>query len=157
MLSDIVVDTDVFAHAENPTVDTYDDSREFIETLRGVQTSLCFDNVFNTDTAKNKSQIASEYFERLPAGSIALVLIAECAAADRISVVGRKVRPEQARAIRELVRDKSDHKFIRTAINSQEKLVVSHDGHILKRASDIADRLDVSAVRAGACLARLAN
>jgi hypothetical protein len=155
-LADVVIDTDVLMHAENPETSEYQTSRGFIEQLIGSNTAVCFDLGFDTDEARNRSAIASEYFNHLPPGSLGLAMIYECALADRVRTVSTKVSAAVNRAIRQLIWDKSDQKFVKVVVNSEEHVLVTHnDSHFGPAAAQLASQLNVEVLDGYACTARL--
>jgi hypothetical protein len=148
MLDDVVVDTNVFVHAENPgEMLRYDESRAFIELMRQVETHLCLDD---------DDRIAGEYANRVPPGALAGVLLRECADAGRITIRPLSVGPPVADAIERLVVDRTDHKFVRVAHNSVERVLVTHDDeHVHCVAEELLDEVSVEVLYAYACCPRL--
>ena len=157
VLQDVVVDTNVFVHAENEHAADCEPSRRLISRLRAATTSLCFDEGFDLDEARNRSLIAGEYLEHLPAGALALALIEECAAAGRIRLLPLSIRNRRVRdAIDELVTDPTDRKFVRVARKAAERLLVTHDDqHLHSVATELADRVGVQLEDAHGCCARI--
>lgn len=156
MLADVVVDTDVLMHADNEDSADRDASRDLIARLRASATALCFDPGFDLDEARNKSGIAGEYFDHLAHGSVGLALVEECALTGRVRSIATRVAPDVNRAIRQLVWDPTDHKFVKVAINSEERVLVTHNtSHIEPAAVDLKARWRVDVVDAYACCARL--
>jgi hypothetical protein len=156
MLVDVVVDTDVLAHAENPASGRQEDSRNFITAMRACGTLLCLDDEFTGDEATSRG-IAAEYLARLTPGSQGLTLIQELVEIGRIRVVSARVSTAQNRAIAQIIGDRTDRKFAKAAINSDEKVVVSHDrGFQAPTARKaLAKRLGIGVLDAGACCREL--
>lgn len=156
MLADVVVDTDVLMHADNEASADRDASRSLIASLRAASTALCFDPGFHIDEARNRSGIAGEYFEHLAHGSLGLALVEECALSGRVRTVPIKVAPDVNRAIRQLIWDPTDRKFVKVAINSDERVLVTHNtSHIEPAAAELRRRWRVDVVDAHACCGRL--
>jgi predicted nucleic acid-binding protein len=145
VLHDIVIDTNVFVHAENEAEADCEPSRRLISGLLATTTCLCFDEGFDLDEAKNKSLIAGEYLEHLPAGALAFALIEHCAASDRIRLISTSIRQaEVRRAIDRLVVDPTDRKFVRVARKSRERLLVTHDDqHLHSVAAELAEHVGI--------------
>jgi len=78
-------------HAENTENNQHDDSAAPIGELRDSTTALCFDEGFAAEEQDNLSAIASEYFNRLPPGSLGLMLVQEAAESERIVVLPKTV------------------------------------------------------------------
>jgi hypothetical protein len=155
-LVDVVVDTDVLAHADNRENANQQASRHFIHRLRATNTVLCVDEGFDIEEARNRSAIASEYFERLPPGGLGLVLVYECAVARRIRTVSTGVSQTTNRIINRLVWDKSDRKFVKVAVNSDEQVLVTDNTSDLEPPSDeLRARLGVEIMDAYECHERL--
>lgn len=156
MLADVVVDTDVFVHAETPNEADCEASRRFIDLLSATDTLLCFDPGFDVEESRNRSLIAGEYLASLAPGARALLLIQQCALTDRISIVDRAVPENISRALNRLVQHNKDRKFVRVAHNSQERVLVSHDDEHLHCVADaLAQRTNVELLDAYGCCGRL--
>jgi predicted nucleic acid-binding protein len=151
VLSDVVIDTDVMLHAENPEVQRHSDSRRLLNELRSCETFLCLDEGFEPEESKNRSAIASEYLSRLPPGSLGLILLSECATSRRIRLLPTKVERAANRLINQLVYDPTDRKFVKVACNSNEKVVTTHDRHISDARAELNRRLAVRVLDAGEC------
>ena len=61
MIDDIVVDTNVLAHAGNPDEARQQSSIDLVVALKAGKTSICVDAGFHLDESKNRSHIAVEY------------------------------------------------------------------------------------------------
>jgi hypothetical protein len=128
MLADIVVDTNVFVHANNPENSYSDESKAFAHTLLAADTALCLDEGFAADEARNRSRIAAEYWQHLSPGMLGHEVIQTLAAARRVRTVELPTDQNDKRTIRRLVpRDATDRAFLGTAIRSDDRVLVSHD------------------------------
>lgn len=135
MLRDIVVDTNIFMHAANPTQPRFGAARVFVMRLMGCSTKLCVDEGFSMDEAKNRSHIASEYLKHLRSGMLGYAVVAHLASTSRVRIVGRSVPTAVSRRIRRHVPSVGDHIFVRVAFNSWERILASHDfGDLAGRA-----------------------
>lgn len=127
MLTDIVIDTNVLLHADDPRQAHQAQAYELLQKLRRVTTALCVDEGFDLDESKNASLIGGEYFERLTATHTATALLAHLFANDRVKLVTRSVTPGVQKALNQCVRKKRDRTFLAVARNSAERILCSHD------------------------------
>lgn len=129
MIADIVVDTNIFVHANNAgDLNRQRHSLEFLQALQASQTCLCVDEGFNyLDEAQNRSRIASEYLEHVRGGMYGQYLLQFLAATGRIVVVAKRVPRDVSRKISQQVPNRGDCVFVRVAHNSKGKSLVSHD------------------------------
>jgi predicted nucleic acid-binding protein len=156
-LTDIVLDTNVLAHADNRDNADMPHSRDLIAGLRRSSTALCFDEGFNYTESQNRSAIASEYFEHLPAGGLGLALVEECALYGRVSIVSTRVATKTNGAITRIVNDPTDRKFVKVAVNSTEHVLVTHDEAAFDDTAveALAAELGVEAIDAYGCRPRV--
>lgn len=127
MLPDIVIDTNVLCHADNPAEPRCTDSQTLVLRLLAIPTQLCVDEGFAWDEAKNRSHICAEYLQKLLPGSVAYVVIATLAASGRVRVVNRRPDRTTARRIMQMIRKPRDRTFVGVARNSAGRTLVSHD------------------------------
>lgn len=128
MISDIVVDTNVFVHANNPDdANRQRNSLMFLQTLEAATTSLCVDEGFDfVNEAQNRSHIAREYLKHIRAGMFGHYLLAKLATTARIVIVSRTV-PAWVKTKIKRMPNKTDQTFVRVTFNSQSKEMTSHD------------------------------
>jgi predicted nucleic acid-binding protein len=127
MLHDIVIDTNVLMHAENPNEVRSESAAKLIRTLLSCRAKLCVDEGFAIEESRNRSLIAGEYLERLRAGGVGLAFIVHLARNGRVSEVSSKVEQSLARFLTRRVSDKRDRTFLRVAANAHDRLMTSHD------------------------------
>jgi hypothetical protein len=129
MLADIVVDTNVLVHANNPETAYFEESRKLADALlhSSSETKLRVDDGFRPIEAENQSQIVSEYWRQLAPGMLGHHLVQTLAAEGRIRAVPPIKDKNLKDKVRKLVNDKSDRVFLLTAIMSTAKVLVSHD------------------------------
>src|SRR6266511_135788 len=143
-------------HAENRESPDQDASRQLIHDLRSCDTALCVDEGFDADEARNRSGIAGEYFEHLPHGALGLVLIYECALDGRVRSIPSRIDASANRAVNRLVWDRSDRKFVKVSINSEEHVLVTHNSsHFMPAESELRSRFSIELLDAYACRTRL--
>ena len=158
MLRDVVVDTNVMAHAQNPTEQRFPDAQRFLANLLNTTTELCVDPGFHPDESRNTSLIGGEYLDHLRAGSAAFEVVLRLFLSRRVKEVSRNTTPAMRRTIVRLVADPRDRTFVTVALNSSEKLFVSHDFHggLQRKGRRVIHRqTGVKIVDAADCCARL--
>lgn len=130
MLDDVVVDTNIFGHAQDPNTGVlFDEAAAFLERLLTVETPICFDG----EVEANRSRVLAEY-ERVmfPTGLAAPVLT-------RILVERRykELSPRVPHHVRTIVNallpvaESMDKLFVCLAYVSEESVLVSHDDNHL--------------------------
>jgi len=125
---DIVIDTNVLVHANNQENEHFESSNKFIHALFQSECKLCVDENFDIDESKNKSYIFSEYLNFLTHGTLGFTLLFHMATNNRIKPISKKITEKSVgRKINQYVKDKTDRCFVKVALNSQEKILVSHD------------------------------
>jgi len=127
MLNDIVIDTNVLLHAQNPNEKRFEDSSNFINKMLENKTSLCVDEGFSEDESINESIIGWEYFSNLQHGSLGMNLIIQLALQQRIKQLRKRAPERIVRKINQLIRNKKDRVFLNVTYSSNEKTLVSHD------------------------------
>ena len=128
MLTDIVLDANVLAHSNNPErTDYFASANDLLSILLTTHTKLCLEKGFSLDPATNKSRILHEYRPFLINGTLAYTLIATLAGSDRIAGTDTRVSPQNAKLIKNKVNDNTDRIFIRVALNTVDRVLVSHD------------------------------
>ncbi len=128
VVEDIIIDTNVLVHACKASEAWFASSVQFIERLLEADTKLCIDDMFDVVPSKNKSLIGYEYLKWIPPTTLSYHVLMTLALNKRISVVGRNVSPPLIKLCNKLVPDnKRDRTFLRVAINSIDKVFVSHD------------------------------
>jgi hypothetical protein len=126
---DIVVDSNVLSHAQNPEADYFDDSRVLLEKLTAATTLLCMDGRFAVNGG-NSSLIGQEYLQNVGFGGPAFAFLLSLMQNDRIKAVPVKVPYHVKKRVDLTVPNNArDRTFVRVAFNSVEKALVSHDYH----------------------------
>src|SRR6266849_4956196 len=96
MLPDIVIDTNVLCHADNPVEPRCAASRSLMSRLLDVPTQLCVDKGFALDRARNRSHICAEYLDMVVPGSVPYAVLTHLFASGRVREVDR--RPDHSTA-----------------------------------------------------------
>lgn len=126
-IDDIVVDTNVLMHASNPQEPRFDAAKNFLERFVQVHTCLCVDEGFDIDESRNRSLIGGEYLDRLSPGTIGYAVISMLALDGRLSMVPTRVADPVRRKINQMIGNSRDRTFVRVAVNSGGRVLVSHD------------------------------
>ena len=157
MLEDIVIDTNVLMHAQNPDKPRFSDARQFIERMLECTTSLCVDRGFDIDHARNQSKIGAEYLDKLQPGSLGFVLIVSFVEAFRLKQTDRLPPRAISRAINQIISNRRDRTFVGVSYNSTERVLVSHDYQDFQPAkrTSIRRNLSVRVLDAATCLLEL--
>ena len=74
-MTELVIDTNVLVHANNPEQKCFDHCIDLINTLVDGPYSVCVDPGFNVDESVNKSAIFSEYISNVPIQSPGAALL----------------------------------------------------------------------------------
>ena len=127
MLADIVIDTNVLMHADDPRQGNRDAIVKLFGIMKTKTTALCVDEGFDLNEAKNKSYIAAEYLKWLTFGGLGFGLVAYLASNGRVKFTTRKVSVQTRNVINQASSDNTDRVFIQVALNSEEKAIASHD------------------------------
>lgn len=127
MLSDLVVDSNVLSHAQNPGNANFEDAGILLEKLAASSTMLCMDGRFTIGVG-NSSLIGQEYLDNVGFGGVAFATLQFLMQTDRIKVVSVKVPLGEKKIVDSLVpNNKRDRTFVKVAFNSDEQRLVSHD------------------------------
>ena len=129
MLADIVVDTNVFLHAENRQEPRREQAQFLLLALQqqSCTTLLCVDEGFDLREADNKSHIGSEYLKHLRFGTLAFAVVVHLLSSRRIKQVPRGVPPNVSRSISRQGVTGVDRTFVKVAYNSDDKTLACHD------------------------------
>lgn len=129
MLTDIVVDTNVFSHAQMPpNQQDFLDAKAFIEALLECETQLCVDGILDPESPES-SKIGWEYFNYVPPIGLGYTALVKMLSTGRVRMgVSDDVGPVLRKFVVNLIRnDSRDRTFVFVAFNTQERIVVSHD------------------------------
>jgi len=129
MLADIVVDTNVFLHAENRQEPRREQAEGLLLALQNqtCTTLLCVDEGFDVNEANNRSHIGSEYLRHLRFGTLAYAVVVHLLGSQRTKQVPRGVPRNVSRRISQQGVVGADRTFIKVAYNSQDKTLACHD------------------------------
>lgn len=154
-LADLVVDTNVLVHSQNPRETRFADAVRLLQLVLACDAVLCLDEGFDTEPSRNRSMIAGEYLQNLQFGSVALAFVTQMAQTLRIKQLPRRPSLAQSRRINQLLRNRTDRTFLSVAINSTHRVLVSHDFVDFQPAKrrTIRRELEVAVIEASECCA----
>jgi len=137
MADDIVVDTNVFMHADNPKSGRQDSARNLLNQIDQNSIPIGIDDA---------QKIFGEYLEYLAASSLGRNYLTKWFSQGAYVLISAKVPPSDARWIGKNISDTLDKVFLKVATNSQEQDFVSHDFDDFpkRKRRDILARLGVS-------------
>ncbi len=126
-MDDIVIDTNVFAHASNPESGFFICSSSLLEAIESSDVVLAVDEFFFEIEAENTSGIYSEYIANLNGCDLAQSVLATLIDHRRIKSLSTTVSNQHRAIINQGVPDPTDRKFLKVTTNSIEKVLVSND------------------------------
>lgn len=153
MLLDLVVDTNVLCHAQNPAEERFQAAQELLSALLECATDICVDEGFDLDETKNRSFICSEYLRRLVPGSAGFHFLVFVATHKRVKQLPRRPEPRAKKFVERVIRKKPDRIFLGVACNTLSMTLVSHDLEDFDPAKRVAIRreLGVAVIEASEC------
>jgi len=154
MLSDIVIDTNVLVHAQNPSVERFVESRNLLNMLLACATMLCVDEGFNFNQTENRSFIGLEYLKHLTPGSVSFQFVVSLASNGRIKRLPKNAVQQSKKIINQLIRKQSDRIFLSVACNSSDKTLISHDyeDFQIQKRKTLKQKLGVIILAANECM-----
>jgi hypothetical protein len=129
MLADIVVDTNIFSHAQMPPdQQIFLDAKAFVEALLECETQLCVDGILDPNSPES-SKIGWEYYTYVRPIGLGYTALVQLLATGRVRMgVSDDVGPVLRRFVVNLIpNDSRDRTFVFVAFNTQDRIVVSHD------------------------------
>jgi hypothetical protein len=127
VIDDLTIDTNVWAHADNPFEPRQADAILLLRKLLASSTAVCVDPGFSLDEAANRSRIGSEYLTHLAKLPLAGAVLATLASTERVAFVDTNVPTPVRKCINRVIGDPSDRVFAKVAYNSQSHVLCSHD------------------------------
>jgi predicted nucleic acid-binding protein len=155
MINELVIDTNVFLHSYNPHDQFFTVSNGFLLSLAANSTLICVDDGADfLVEARNRSAIISEYRQHIFATSTAYQILTVLFSTGRVKMVSRNVSRNLTRLIPRLVTDPTDRIFLRVALNSADKILVSHDYRDFspRRRKNIQNQVGVVVCGAEECI-----
>ena len=152
MLEDVVLDTNVLKHADDPREIRREDAIDLVLRMFDASTTLAIDEGFALGDS-NTSLIGKEYLDNLVPGMLGLQLLVELVDQARLKPLSIRSEVNSRRQINQLVRNKRDRTFLLVALETVEKIFVSHDfdDFDVKKRKVIEKKLNVQVVDACVC------
>ena len=149
-MDDLVIDTNVWVHAQNPAETRFDSSVDLLKLLLESEVTICVDVGYDLNESKNASAICCEYFKHISYGSIGLAIFVQLASSGKIKQLQKRSKQNISRKINQLVANKVDRIFLNVAYNSEDKYLVSHDyrDFQIRKRKTIKKDLTISIVEA---------
>ena len=160
VLTDVVVDTNVFVHADNEAEQRHEKAVEFLECLLDSETSLVLDSGFDLDPGKNESLIGQEYLKHLGPTTLGHIILSYLAQNERTSHIPRSSFGAAMRnAVNQMISNTRDRTFVLVAANTCDKVLCSHDFRDFpaRKRRDIERKFDVAVIDAEVACARLGD
>jgi len=154
MLKDMVLDTNVFVHADMPKERRRKDSRTLLKKLLAGTMCLRVDSGFSMNESKNKSLIGHEYIKHVRFPMLGYQVLVSLGNAGRIRTATTKITEAERKARDRLGLAKpGDRRMITIAIKSESGILVSHDEADFTKArrKTIKREFSVEVIDAGAC------
>ena len=154
MLTDIIIDTNIFVHADTLKNSNRDSAIRFLSTLKGKKTQLCVDEHYDfDDSSKNESFIVNEYLNHIGHGSFSFGILLYLLSKNRIIPKSRNVPPGVSKKIVNIIHDKKDRVFGKVAHNSINKTIITHNSPHFPR--DKLRTLSITVLDAQSCISVL--
>ena len=125
--TDLVIDTNVLVHASNGDELRQEESVELLTYLLSSTEVICIDPEYTGHETTNTSYIGYEYLKHLKIGMLGYAFLTTMAQNQRISEVSSTVPVATTRKINQCMANNHDRVFIKVAINSNDKILVTHD------------------------------
>lgn len=127
-MPDLVVDANVWAHAQNPAQPLFTASQHLLQELIADGRPLVFDEGLDEDPGKNRSKIFAEYANCIGVETAVARLFAYLLGNGQWRETPRQVPANIWQAIKELVaEDMSDAVYVCVAYNSDDQHLISND------------------------------
>jgi predicted nucleic acid-binding protein len=149
MPTDIVIDTNVLLHADNPQEKRQHDCIKLIHLLLESSEVLCFDEGLDFVESKNRSRIWREYSLNIRNTMLGYKMIETLLRNKRFKLVPTAVTRSAGKEIKR-ISDKEDRVFVKVAINSDDQILLSHDysAFPVKKRSQLKGKLGITIVAA---------
>ena len=123
----LVIDTNVLVHANNPKESRQQASIDMIKYILSSTEIICIDEGFVLSEALNRSFIGYEYLKHLKVGMLGYTFISIIAQNKRIKQVPKKANATISRKINQCMSNIRDRTYVNVAYNSTDKILITHD------------------------------
>jgi len=128
--ADVVIDTNVLVHANNPELDKFESATKFVKAILDSAVLICLDSGASASEAESASRILSEYWSHVRGRGLGSILLEAMLSRKLWTSVDISNLPQAYRKLfNQNIPDSTDRVFAKVASNSISKLLVSHDGH----------------------------
>lgn len=157
MLTDIVVDTNVWVDSGNATSKHFTDANLFLTRLLASQTRLRIDPLSRGNERNAQSLIISEYTKHIRNSTVGFYILSQLASTGRIVPVAALPAVRIRKQVRRMIHNVRDRTFLNTAIQSDERVLTSHDYEDFQtwKRPKIQRKFGVAVIEAVAATARL--
>lgn len=126
-LKDIVVDTNIFIHANNNAIKSCESCIAFLNRLLNSNVFLAIDDEFNIDESKNTSRISYEYFKYIRHGSLSYAILLSIIKSNRIKQILESEYNCHKKLFNKIVRNKDDIIFLSVSLCTEDKIFITND------------------------------
>ncbi|MBX3046652.1 MAG: hypothetical protein KF698_06620 [Anaerolineales bacterium] len=127
MPRELVIDTNIFVHANNEAIVQHQSALALVSGLLEHDDVICVDPGFSIENAKNRSSIVHEYLTHVHHGSFAFYVLGVLGTNQRINEKPKQTDSATNKVIRQHVHDKTDSTFVKVARYTNTGTLVSHD------------------------------
>lgn len=127
MAIDIVIDANVFAHAENPNNAYFSSAVDLVTNLVGSDESLALDDTGKRSPNEATSNLYREYTECLSPNSISFVVIKMLLDSGRVTFHRRPSREIWNKCEKLVPRNRNDAIVLGVGVQTDRHLIVSND------------------------------
>lgn len=125
--TDLVIDTNVLVHASSGDAIRQEESVDLLTYLLSSTELICLDPEYTGHETTNTSYIGHEYLNHLKFGMLGYAFLTSMAQNQRILEISSSVPVAITRKINQCMANNHDRVFIKVAINSNNKTLVTHD------------------------------
>lgn len=114
-------------HAHDSTCGNFDNANDFLNAFIASAAVIRVDPGFAWDEGTNRSLIGQEYLTHLPFGMAGSSFLQTLASSQRAVEAEKRVSDSFGRKSNQMIRNKRDRTFLRVAVNTLDRILVSHD------------------------------
>lgn len=126
-IRDVVVDTNVFVHANDSNQRYNSSAAAFLRNLQDSRCLLCVDEILDLSGSGNKSFIGQEYIDHIRFGSFSYIVLYSIIQNNLIKSIPRKEIAKHKQKVCKWIRNKTDRIFLCVSVVSDSKTLVSND------------------------------
>jgi hypothetical protein len=126
-MNDIVIDTNVLLHTSNKGNQYYESANKTLVLVLQKDLSICVDDIFDVNEAKNTSVIGSEYHGKVIPGTFAYAFLLDRFIKGKyVQIIKKNYKNVKLDLIKK-IKNRHDIAFVIAAYGSQDKILVSND------------------------------